>query len=206
MDNWIYWVLILIIVVVVAGVGWYFWSHGLKIKFGGGCCGTFGGAEDADDWLGAHDDISDIVDGGDDAFGGVAAPRKAPAKGAPVKKYGDAVVFPVNSEEALALISSGKKTIEARPGRASYRSLTKGSKVVYVHGDKGVEKVVVAVREYPDFEALLKAEPLDKVMPGAKSAADALKTIEGFYAKLAAKGVDFGALQKKLKVLAIEVK
>lgn len=192
MNNLLFWVLLVVVVVVIAGAAYWLYSHAASIKFGAGCCGTFGGAEDADDWMGAHDELG-------------GAP-KAPRKGAPVKKYGDAVVFPVNSEEALALISSGKKTIEARPGRTSYRSLTKGSKVVYVHGDKGVEKTVVAVREYPDFEALLKAEPLEKVMPGAKSAADALKTIEGFYAKLAAKGIDFKELQKKFKVLAIEVK
>lgn len=179
--------MLLVIVVVIAvacTMGWL-WINRAKLTLGSGCCGTFGGVED---WEGAHDE----------AYGGGGA--------APVRKFGDSVVFPVNSEEALKLIETGKKTLEARLGRDSYKKLKKGSKVVYVYGDKGVEKSVVSVKEYPNFSALLKAEGFDKVMPGEKTFDSALKTIEGFYAKIIAKGISFDDLQKKMGALAIEVK
>jgi len=201
MSIWV-WLLVLVLVVVIGSLLWYLHSGGtirsIIGKIGGDCCGgdCCGGVED---WEGAHEETYGALD--DDA----PAPKRQARK---VQKYGDAVKFPVSDEKSLELIESGKKTIEVRPGRPSYRALKRGSKVVYVtrDNDKGVEKMVVAVREYPSFEALLKAEPLDKVLPGEKSVATALERIRGYYSGLAAKGVDIDKLQKDLGVLAIEVK
>lgn len=180
-------VLVLVVVVALAAGLYWLWVNRSKLTIGAGCCGTFGGVEE--DILGAYEE----------AYGGGGK--------VPVRKYGDAVVFPVSTEAALELVKSGKKTVEARLGLKSYRELKKGSKVVYVHGEHGVEKTVAGVKEYPDFAALLKGEGVEKVMPGEKSADAALKTIEGYYAKRIAKGVSFDKLQKDVGgVLAIEIK
>lgn len=81
----------------------------------------------------------------------------------------------------LDLIAKGAKTIEVRVGYPSMRKIRPGQTLVFASGDALCRTEVTAVAEYPTFDAMLDAEPLEAIGSEGMSRAELLAACRDIY-------------------------
>lgn len=78
------------------------------------------------------------------------------------------------------LIRNGKKTVETRAATAKYRAIQKGDVLRIACGSQILEKKVKKVEHFKSIDALARKVPIKRVMPAAKSLAEAKAVWYGF--------------------------
>lgn len=79
---------------------------------------------------------------------------------------------------------SSAKTIEGRLGKDKFLKIKVGDEICFIRAytpEIYVSTYVTAVRAYPSFEEMLKAEGLEKVLPGVDSVEEGIKVYRQFY-------------------------
>lgn len=77
-------------------------------------------------------------------------------------------------------IMTGRKTLEVRVGYPSIRQIEPNERIQLMTASHEAVIVVRAVRNYATFEAMLDAEPCEKIVPDTNRA-DALRVLRGIY-------------------------
>ena len=74
-----------------------------------------------------------------------------------------------------------KKTIEGRLNKGSFQELKKVDIVYWKNADKIIKTKIISVHHHKDFEKMLKAHRLYKVLPGVKTYKDGVKVYNNFF-------------------------
>ncbi|HTP57050.1 MAG TPA: hypothetical protein VMJ72_02085, partial [Candidatus Paceibacterota bacterium] len=77
-------------------------------------------------------------------------------------------------------IRGGLKSVETRAATVRYRDIQKGDMLVIVCGTARITKNVKRVRHFASIAAMFKAIPFKRIMPSARSAAEARGTYYGY--------------------------
>jgi len=112
------------------------------------------------------------------AFAMAAVPSPPDELQKPATVSGGGTTVPIQ-EPWFSLIAEGKKTVEGKPSPESRWAPLIGKTITFQHGDRTVDRVVGAVRYYPDVDSFL-AEEWEKTAPQARSLEEAKK----LYAKI----------------------
>ncbi len=100
------------------------------------------------------------------------------------------------SEPWYSRLVSGEKVIEGRLGKAEFRLLRPGDRIVFWNGDQEHAFTVLRTIPYRSFREMLMGEGLDRVLPGIHSVDEGVALYRQFYSPM-----DEGAFG----VLAIEI-
>lgn len=112
-------------------------------------------------------------------------------------------------------IIAGRKTVEGRLKRGKFAEYRVDDVIKLrrdVRGDDGVlcdgkpdqaRVKIVAIREYPDFLSLCRAEGYERVIPHAASAEEAAEEYDKYYS--AEDQAECGVLAVEIKILAADV-
>jgi ASC-1-like (ASCH) protein len=101
-------------------------------------------------------------------------------------------------EPWFGYLKSGQKTIEGRLKRGKYAKIKPGDRIKVCNKDESdeVEVRVIGIREYPSFQEMLTAEPVEKILPDVSRVEDGLAVYRKFYNE---------DEEKECGVIAIEV-
>ncbi|XP_038879102.1 uncharacterized protein LOC120071108 isoform X2 [Benincasa hispida] len=83
-------------------------------------------------------------------------------------------------EPFFTQLRDGLKRVEGRCAAGDYNRIQPGALILF---NKCLLFEVQDVRQYPSFSAMLKAESLDKVLPGIKTLADGIQIYRKFYSE-----------------------
>jgi len=109
------------------------------------------------------------------------------------------MLFESHKEEPwFSLLASEKKTIDGRLKKGKYGEIKPGDNiVVYSSDEKNFLKTkVLAVRYYDNFSDMIKAEGVEKILPGIKNIETAIATYRKYYSE---------EDEKKFGVVALEI-
>jgi ASC-1-like (ASCH) protein len=101
------------------------------------------------------------------------------------------------SEPWFTYIQQGKKVIEGRLNKGTFKSLKKGEIITCCNEKKSFNVKIINIKHYNSFEEYLIMEGLKRTLPNIKTLQDGLDIYYKYYNK---------ADEQKYKVLAIYIK
>jgi ASC-1-like (ASCH) protein len=119
---------------------------------------------------------------------------------APCQKPGNCTTYHNHrAEPYFTFVKQGKKTIEGRIRKGYYRLIKPGDHIIIFNEEEtdNLEVLVKRVAPYESIWEMLKAEPLKKIVPDAKSIDDGVQIYRRFYTE---------EQEKEFGVVAIEIK
>ena len=102
-------------------------------------------------------------------------------------------------EPWFGYIKSGKKTIEGRLNKGSFKELTKNDIVHWKNDDKIIKTKIISIHRHKDFEKMLKTHRLYNVLPDVKTYKDGVKVYNKFFSPSDVK--KYGVLAIKIKII-----
>lgn len=102
------------------------------------------------------------------------------------------------AEPYFTFVKNGQKTIEGRIKKGEYAAVKPGDHIVVYNNEEtdSVKVVVKDTRTYVSIEEMLKREPLNKILPDAKTLEQGIEAYRKFYTK---------QQEQQFGVVAIEV-
>lgn len=100
-------------------------------------------------------------------------------------------------ELAFTLIKEGKKTIEGRLNKNSFKKIEVNDIINFINKDDNIYVKVVDIKKYSSFLDMLKSEDINKVTPLSNSIEESLNIYRNCYSENA---------ENKYGVLAINIK
>lgn len=83
--------------------------------------------------------------------------------------------------EYFDMIAAGTKDLEARTNCVPFKYILTGQSLRFVCGKDSLVREVAEVRRYRSFEDMLDNEPVERLVPGAQNAAQALAVYRSIY-------------------------
>ncbi len=94
-------------------------------------------------------------------------------------------------------MKAGLKTVETRAASFKHKNIQAGDILVFTCGKERLSKQVVKRQHFPSIDAMVKAIPFNKIMPGVKSV-DEMKKVYSSYPDYDEKIKEFGILALEL--------
>ena len=99
-------------------------------------------------------------------------------------------------EPWFGYIKSGRKIIEGRLNKGSFKELKEGDIVHWKNMDNIIKTKIISIHHHKDFEKMLKAHRLYNVLPNVRTYKDGVKVYNKFFSPFDV---------KKYGVLAIKI-
>ena len=100
-------------------------------------------------------------------------------------------------EPWFGYIKSGRKIIEGRLNKGSFKELKEGDIVHWKNMDNIIKTKIISIHHHKDFEKMLKAHRLYNVLPNVRTYKDGVKVYNKFFSPFDV---------KKYGVLAIKIR
>ena len=84
-------------------------------------------------------------------------------------------------EPWFSLIKNGKKNIEGRLNKGSFKELKKDSIIIWKNGTNSVKTRIVSIHHHKNFRTMIKQHKLYNVLPGIKTISEGIDIYSEFY-------------------------